>query len=270
MFAPEDFCLKMIKQTTKERLQRPGITNELLIPFPHTHSYRGNTQCEVVGWGRRGEEGANIKKHANTPCTRRTLQSGAPTKLTSEHVISTANRVQLQYHPAKDTAIQSTCNLLNPGSTTTGRLEVQHMRAYLVLLKNRKCYPVLLFHSGKKRHLKAMLCRGMVTLQSSSLRTSTKKSSSQHSNPCTTCRLSSPSPPCLSMLRLMAVSYHSSWLTSICQLPRGQPCAQDDLLQYSCKSPTGGHTETNTIVLFHKAEHIVGDRGQTVLAGDAF
>lgn len=45
---------------------------------------------------------------------------------------------------------------------------------------------------------------------------------------------------------------------------------QDDLLQYSCKSPTGGHTETNTIVLFHKAEHILGDRGQTVLAGDAF
>lgn len=40
---------------------------------------------------------------------------------------------------------------------------------------------------------------------------------------------------------------------------------QDDLLQYSCKSPTGGHTETNTTVLFHGTERVSGDGRRTAL-----
>jgi len=45
---------------------------------------------------------------------------------------------------------------------------------------------------------------------------------------------------------------------------------QDDLLQYSCKSPKGGHAETNTVVPFHTAQHVLGDKRQTGLGGTHF
>lgn len=42
---------------------------------------------------------------------------------------------------------------------------------------------------------------------------------------------------------------------------------QDDLLQYFCKSPTGGHTQTNSSVRLHQAESALGYRQQTGFGG---
>lgn len=151
--------------------------------------------------------------HCSQECQQNWIQSRMWSAQQTEHSYNNTQQ--------RNTVIQSICSLFNLGSTVTRRLVFQHMHAYLVLLNKRKCYPVPLFHRRKKRrHLKAMLCRGTNTLRSSSFPTTIKKKivskSPEHRNPCTICRLNYLSPPGLSMLCLSVLSCRSSWLTSIC------------------------------------------------------
>lgn len=71
-----------------------------------------------------------------------------------------AQQTQHSYNDTRqrNAVIQSICNLFSLGSTITGRSVFQHMHAYLVLLNNRKCYPVPLFHRRKKKEDTLKLC----------------------------------------------------------------------------------------------------------------
>lgn len=143
------------------------------------HTHRGGISVNLQGRGERGDIKNMLTSplpsvHCNQDCQQNWIQSRMWSAQQTQHSYNDTQQ--------RNAVIQSICNLFSLGSTITGRSVFQHMHAYLVLLNNRKCYPVPLFHrrKKKKRHLKAMLCRGMSTLQSSSFLTTTKKKQKSH------------------------------------------------------------------------------------------
>lgn len=157
MFSPWDFCLKMIKQTpsqTKRDYKDVGLQMNYWVPSHMcTHTEEGFS-VNLHGRGERGDTMENMPTSPPPQCNQDCQQNWIQSRMWS------AQQTQHSYNDTqqRNTVIQSICNLFSLGSTVTGRSVFQHMHAYLVMLYNRKCYPVPLFHRRKKKEDTLKLC----------------------------------------------------------------------------------------------------------------
>lgn len=152
MLSPRDFSLKITKQTTsqtKKDYKDVGLQMDYWLPSHMcTHIEEGFS----VNLHGRGDGGDIVENMPTSPlssvhCNQDRQQNWIQSRMWS------AQQTQHSYNDTqqRNAVIQSICNLFSLGSIITGRSVFQHMHAYLVLLNNRKCYPVPLFHSKKKK-----------------------------------------------------------------------------------------------------------------------
>lgn len=158
MISPWDFCLKMIKQTTsqtKRDYKDVGLQMNYWLPSHMCTHIEEGFSVNLQGRGEPGDTKTMLTSplpsvHCNQDCQQNWIQSRMWSAQQTQHSYNDTQQ--------RNAVIQSICNLFSLGSTITGRSVFQHMHAYLVLLNNRKCYPVPLFHRRKKKEDTLKLC----------------------------------------------------------------------------------------------------------------